>query len=340
MLATTRWCLSLALMVYLASAALGQTSLPPPQKAPALSPPDAKAVAATVNGQDILEMAVFRALVRANPNDRDRARKEILNFLIDNALIDQYLLQRKLTVADKDVDDRLAQIRKEAGKDYEKFLKNLYLTEAELREQLVNALRWDKFVLEQGGDKVMRELFDKNLSMFDGSQVHARHILVNVEGGDQDKAKAKVAGIKKQIQDEVTQELAKVPANADKLTRERERMKAMDKSFTVLAGKFSTCPSKAEGGDLGWFPRVGAMVEPFARAAFALKPFDLSDAVATEFGYHLIMPVDQKPGKEVKFEDVKPFVVEVFAERLREALLAQLRPQAKIAIVQQPAAKK
>ncbi len=74
------------------------------------------------------------------------------------------------------------------------------------------------------------------------------------------------------------------------------------------------------------------MVEPFARAAFALKPFELSDAVATEFGYHLIMPIDQKPGRQVKFEDVKQFVVEVFAERLREALLAQLRPRAQIVV--------
>jgi peptidyl-prolyl cis-trans isomerase C len=74
------------------------------------------------------------------------------------------------------------------------------------------------------------------------------------------------------------------------------------------------------------------MVEPFARAAFALKPFQMSEPVTTEFGVHLILAVDLKPGKEVKFEEVRPYVQEVYGERLREAVLTSYKPRSKIEI--------
>jgi peptidyl-prolyl cis-trans isomerase C len=116
----------------------------------------------------------------------------------------------------------------------------------------------------------------------------------------------------------------------DKLAREKERMKALDKAFAAVAAKESICPSKDQGGDLGWFPRAGAMVEKFARAAFALKPYEMSQPVQTEFGYHLILAVDTKPGREVQFEDVKPFVQEVYGERLREAIIVTYKSKSKI----------
>ena len=168
-------------------------------------------------------------------------------------------------------------------------------------------------------------MFDKNKNMFDGSQMHARHILIATTVANAQQAQQKLASLRKQVEDEATGELAKLPPGTDNLAREKERMKALDKAFAAAALKESSCPSKAQGGDLGWFPRAGAMVEPFARAAFALKPYQMSEPVGTEFGYHLIMAVDAKQGTEVKFEDVKPFVQEVYGERLREAIIANYK---------------
>ncbi|WP_437439222.1 peptidylprolyl isomerase PpiC [Dickeya fangzhongdai] len=57
--------------------------------------------------------------------------------------------------------------------------------------------------------------------------------------------------------------------------------------FQQLAKKYSTCPSKRNGGDLGEF-RKGDMVPDFDKAVFScelLKPFG---PVKTQFGYHII----------------------------------------------------
>lgn len=58
-------------------------------------------------------------------------------------------------------------------------------------------------------------------------------------------------------------------------------------SFEEAAQKYSTCPSRQVGGDLGEFER-GKMVPEFEEAAFNLKEGELSEPVKTQFGYHLI----------------------------------------------------
>jgi peptidyl-prolyl cis-trans isomerase C len=300
-------------------------------------PPPANAVAATVNGQAVPETAVYRALIRSEGKKPDEVRKEILTFLIDTTLVDQYLVAIKVEVDKKEIDERVEQMKKEAAdqkESFEKLLKDLHLTMEELRYQIAGAIRWEKFVNKQGTEKVLKDFFDKNPSMFDGNQVHARHILIAAGDGPQaqDQAKTKAAALKKQIEDYVTGELGRLPAQTSNLEREKKRVEVLDKIFAELAAKESSCPSKERGGDVEWFRRAGDMVEPFARAAFALKPYQMSDVVHTEFGYHVILSIDQKAGKQPKFDDIKPFVLEVYQDRLREAIVAQVKPSAKIVI--------
>jgi len=322
----------------LAGILVAQTPQIPPPKGE--TPPPRDVIAARVNGQSIPELSVFRGLMRVPAQRREEARKDVLNYLIDNTIIDQYLLQLpdlKNAIEPKDVEKHIATVKKEAAdskQDFKQLLESMMITEDELRTELIGALRWDKFVLKYGSEAALEKFFKENIEIFNGSRVRARHILIPVADGKKDAAFATVSTIKKQIEGEVAQSVAKLPATADAITREKERAKTLETVFSDAASKNSTCPSKKDGGDLDFFPRAGAMVEPFAKAAFGLKQYQMSDPVATDFGYHLILAIDSKPGKEVKFADAKPFVQEVYSERLREAILTQYKAKSTIVIME------
>jgi len=75
--------------------------------------------------------------------------------------------------------------------------------------------------------------------------------------------------------------------DAEKRIGEIKGQLADGADFAELAREFSDCPSSQAGGDLGFFSR-GDMVPEFDKAAFDLKVDETSDAVETDFGFHLI----------------------------------------------------
>ncbi len=65
-----------------------------------------------------------------------------------------------------------------------------------------------------------------------------------------------------------------------------EKLKEGD-AFSELAKKFSKCPSASLGGDLGLID-LSRLDPDFAEEAEKLKIGEISKAVKTRFGYHLI----------------------------------------------------
>jgi peptidyl-prolyl cis-trans isomerase C len=311
-----------------------------PPAAPATPAPAAAtdAVAATVNGQPIPESAVQRGLKRVPPDKQSEARPKILNYLIDQVLLDQYLQQLNIPIDPKEIDKRIDELKEEQKKrsqDFTKMLADLKMTEAELRGILTNEMRWEKFAEERANDKTLKELFDAQKYLFDGSTVHARHILLSPPDGDANaeaQAVAQLQAIKQEIDKQVADELAKLPAGTDNLTREKKRQSVLEEAFAARAKEKSACPSKAQGGDVGSFQGVGFMVQPFSRAAFALKAYEMSDVVKTPFGYHLILVTERKPGREVKFEEVKEMVKDQYCTTLHDAISSQARQKSKIVV--------
>jgi len=310
----------------------GTGAPPAPAKAPEVRP---TGNAATVNGQVIPEVAVYRALRQFPDAHKEMARKEIMAHLVENALIDQYLSALKVTVDEKDVEKLIADLKKEltdAKKDYVKELDAMMLTEAEFRVEVTAQMKWEKFVQQQGTDAALKQLFDSSPDVFDGTMVRARHILMT-PGTDEAKQKdaaQKLRGIKQVVEQEAAKVVAALPPTADALAKEQAKANKTDELFAAYAKEYSTCPSKKDGGDLNFFPRAGAMVEPFAKAAFAVKPFEMTDVVATEFGYHLILVTARRQGASKKFEEVKEDVRMLYAMRIREAVIAQMKPKAQI----------
>ena len=198
----------------------------PAMAQPAGNLPAPTPAAAMVNGQAIPETWVQRGLRRVPPAEHAKARTEIVNYLIDNMLVDQYLAQQKIPVDAKDLAARLSELQaelKKQGQEYQAMLKDMSLSEDELKAQILADVRWEKYASLQGTDAVLKQMYEKNGSMFDGTQVRARHILLMPQMSDAAafaKARAQLVAFKQQLEAEGNQAVAKLPPSADPLARE------------------------------------------------------------------------------------------------------------------------
>lgn len=104
------------------------------------------------------------------------------------------------------------------------------------------------------------------------------------------------------------------------------RIKAGE-DFAKLAAEVSDdSGSKDKGGDLGFLPK-GRTVPDFEKAAFALKPGEVSGVVETPFGFHIIKAEERKEAgiepyetakgkaRDKVFADLRKAKVEEFVEK-------------------------
>lgn len=100
--------------------------------------------------------------------------------------------------------------------------------------------------------------------------------------------------------------LAQIRAIQDRLDRGED--------FAALARELSDCPSREQGGDLGYFSK-GMMVKPFEDAAFTLETGEISDVVKTQYGFHLIKLTDKR-NEEVKASHILKILSPTAADSL------------------------
>ncbi len=139
---------------------------------------------------------------------------------------------------------------------------------------------------EQVPPEEIRAYYEANAAKFgDPEQRRASHILVSF--------KSNAAGA----------ERAGTRAKAEQILAQVRKSPG---SFAELAKKNSDDPGSADkGGDLGFFSR-GMMVRAFEDAVFRLRPNEISDAVESEFGFHIIRLTAIKPGKMKSIEQARP----------------------------------
>jgi peptidyl-prolyl cis-trans isomerase C len=106
--------------------------------------------------------------------------------------------------------------------------------------------------------------------------------------------------------------------------------------FAKLAKEFSEDQAtKAGGGELG-FLQKSPQINPFEKAAFALKPGEVSDIVETPFGYYLIKMEEKKKEEFQPFEKIKDRVMKKALEETRRAkteeFVEQVIKEAKVTI--------
>jgi len=105
---------------------------------------------------------------------------------------------------------------------------------------------------------------------------------------------------------------------------------AAGKKFEDAAREFSTGPSAANGGDLGFFKRTD-MVKAFSDAAFAMRDGEISKTpVKTRFGWHVIQVVERKIEKAPSFEQVKPQLMRRAGRNVAIKIMERLVDGAKV----------
>ncbi|KZV52966.1 rhodanese-like/PpiC domain-containing protein 12-like [Dorcoceras hygrometricum] len=93
-----------------------------------------------------------------------------------------------------------------------------------------------------------------------------------------------------------------VKEDDQKLLLELQKRAAEGEDLGDLAVEYSICPSKEEGGMLGWVRR-GQMVPEFEEAAFA-APLNKVIRCKTKFGWHLLQVLSER--EESVLENIQP----------------------------------
>lgn len=286
-------------------------------------PEAAAAVVATVDGQPVRADEV-RAILDESLRGRKVAEgaqpaveAQALQTAIDRRLVARALDRDKAFASESQVKTAMEALKEryqQQGSTLADWLKENGLSEEALQRQVAWRIGWRKFLNRRVTDEALEKYFAAHRRDFDGSEVRASHILLKPP---------------EPATDEVVKKLLE---QARKL---RKEILAGGTTFAEAAEKHSAGPSRKQGGDLGFMPRRGAMVEPFAQTAFALKKGEISEPVVTTFGVHLIQCTDIRPG-EKKFADVRSDLVEPFSLELFQAIARKERETAKIEIVPRP----
>ncbi len=338
-----------ALVALWPTVTLGQSSPPASQFTKQEKAAPVERAAVTVNGHQITESEVDRRCdavakeqaqgraVRPDQLAQLRARlgPQILETLIDNRLLDEDVTKAQIKVTDTDLVGEMEKllrahlvrtgitraefekrIQDQLGIRLKEFLATR-ATDPNFRQSVLHARLLEKKYAKEliVTKEVIKARYEENLDR-DYSKpavVRASHILIGTDGAIAQEEK--IAARKK----------------AETVLAEARKPGA---DFAALAAQHSTGPSRTKGGDLGFFPRQGAVVEPFAAAAFALKTGEISEIVETRFGYHIIKVTDKKAAVVVPLERASETTrEELKAEKigdLKQRHVAELRKTAEI----------
>jgi peptidyl-prolyl cis-trans isomerase C len=288
-------------------------------------------VIARVNGEDVkkrsFDQMVSTIEARAGQPIPAERRDEILRGALDQLVVYTLLSQesrnRHIRVEDSEIDQKVQQLRSQFPNQqaFDQALKSRGMTMDSLKQDARVDLSVTKLMdAEMAGqaaatEQECKDFYAKNPERFKQEEaVRASHILIRVD----EKADA---AAKKRARTEIDEVLKQARAGAD---------------FAKLAQQHSQDGSAAQGGDLNYFPR-GQMVPAFDKAAFALKPGQISNVVQTQFGYHIIKVTDHRPARTVSYDEasgqIKQFLTEQRKQQHAEAFIADLKKKSRIEVL-------
>ena len=237
-----------------------------------------------------------RTFPKTGTPEYNNLKSQAVQFLVQREQFEQQAEDMDVEVSDKQVDQRLAQIKKQyfggSEQRYRTQLKQQGLTEEQVRKDIRAQLIQDglyKKVTEdiKVTDKEIADYYSKNRQQYGTPESRdIRHILVPTRK-------------------QVNQLFRRIEAG---------------ESFARLARRYSQDPgSKTQGGRLT--VARGQTVAPFDQTAFLLGKGKVSQPIKTQYGWHIIQPLsDVKPAKVTPLGKVR--------EQIRQQLLQSKRNEA------------
>ncbi|PKQ36879.1 MAG: hypothetical protein CVT59_10340 [Actinobacteria bacterium HGW-Actinobacteria-1] len=217
-------------------------------------------------------------------------RRQVLDSMIETEFVRQDAKKQGVEVKDADVEAQLTQIKSGFSDDatFNEALASAGMTleqlQGSIRDQLTYQALYDKVApAPEISDAEIKAYYDANKAQFQtAAQSQLSHILISVPTTA------------------TADEKAAAKATAEKVLKELQG----GADFAALAKKYSEDPgSKDSGGDLGW-SSTDSYVAEFKAAADKLKKGELSGLVETDYGYHIILKVDEKAAAQQALADV------------------------------------
>ncbi|MBI3754266.1 MAG: peptidylprolyl isomerase [Deltaproteobacteria bacterium] len=238
--------------------------------------------------------------------DKDKRKKiietksKVLDQLIEKKLVEQAANKAGITVSEKEIDNAIADVKKQNNIGQEELLSALAkngLTYKEYREQLRDQIRQVKFINKEFRsnikipDEDVEAYYKQNQEKFAGPVMHRLRI-ISFLFPEHGKTK------------EIEQKAEDVLAMARK-----------GEGFAKLASTFSQGPNAKDGGDLG-FVRAGEMDKAIEKAAAGLKIGEISDIIQTATGFHIIQLIDRRKAEPRPMAEVEDEIKNIIYQRI------------------------
>ncbi len=265
---------------------------------------------ARVDGREItadeFNQAVFEHVSRMPPQFSRQVTQafvnQVLDFLIDRALVDAVLEEADIEVSDEELEAAFAEFRSRFPDDqtFAMYQAQLGMTEEVIRDAMRPDVALEKYLRDryelEVTDEELTTYFEENREQFgEPPMADVKQIVIRVErdGSGEEEARSKIEAAHRELSEGA--------------------------EFAQVATEYSEGPTAARGGELGPVPQ-GVLPDALDEAAFSLPIGELSEPIRSPFGYHILQISSRTEGQEVTLAEVRDEV----AMRVRHRQTAEV----------------
>ncbi len=177
----------------------------------------------------------------------------------------------------------------------------LLAADADLDDATIDRLLDQEIDIPEPDERACRRYFEQNRARFRGEdRAELRHILLPAHPDDLDQ------------RDQVRQQAEALIA----------QLQSEPKLFANLALQHSACPSREQGGALGWIGR-GQTVPEFEGPVLRLPAGLAERPVESRYGWHVVDVLDRQEGAALPFEAIHDAIARYLVETARSRATSQ-----------------